>query len=242
MLHPAKPTVSAHARARSRTTIGRSSLRIVPDRSQLDGFWKLAKGAVEGDLGEGALENGELLVVQLREESFRNSAHVDRRCDGQPVQPGLCQLDHDTATVGIGVGTTHQTFVNEPADAPSHAGARDEGTVRQLCPPQRASSDGQLSQDVEVGQGQTGLAFEIGLELAQKRRMGPEQRIPRLQAAPARHLPRRDAIEMSRSVRLRRYLHMQSSADKLLVLASISIAQGDLRMIKDVEVDEVLGF
>jgi len=35
---------------------------------------------------------------------------------------------------------------------------------------------------------------------------------------------------------------MQSSADKLLVLASISIAQGDLRMIKDVEVDEVLGF
>ena len=28
----------------------------------------LAKGAVEGDLGEGGLENGELLVVQLREE------------------------------------------------------------------------------------------------------------------------------------------------------------------------------
>lgn len=30
--------------------------------------YALAKGAVEGDLGEGALENGELLVVQLREE------------------------------------------------------------------------------------------------------------------------------------------------------------------------------
>jgi hypothetical protein len=30
--------------------------------------YALAKGAVEGDLGEGALENGELLVVQLGEE------------------------------------------------------------------------------------------------------------------------------------------------------------------------------
>ena len=30
--------------------------------------YALAKGAVEGDLGEGALENGELLVVQLRDE------------------------------------------------------------------------------------------------------------------------------------------------------------------------------
>ena len=30
--------------------------------------YALAKGAVEGHLGEGALENGQLLVVQLREE------------------------------------------------------------------------------------------------------------------------------------------------------------------------------
>src|SRR5437870_9224259 len=58
------------------------------------------------------------------------------------------------------------TFVNEPGDAPSHAGARDEGTVRQFCHPQRTSSHGQLSQHVEVRQGQTGLAFEVGLELA----------------------------------------------------------------------------
>jgi hypothetical protein len=28
------------------------------------------------------------------------------------------------------VGTTNQAFVNEPADAPSHAGALDEGPVR----------------------------------------------------------------------------------------------------------------
>jgi len=35
---------------------------------------------------------------------------------------------------------------------------------------------------------------------------------------------------------------MQSSADKLLVLASISITEGDLRIIKAVGVDEVLGF
>jgi hypothetical protein len=30
--------------------------------------YALAKGAVDGDLGEGALENRELLVVQLRDE------------------------------------------------------------------------------------------------------------------------------------------------------------------------------
>src|SRR5207248_3527510 len=97
---------------------------------------------------------------------------------------------------------------------------RDERPVRQLCHAERTSSDGQLSQHVEVGQGQTGLAFEIGLKLAQKGRMGPEQRVPCLQAAPARHLPRRDPIEMSRGVPFRRYLHMQSSPGKLLVIAS----------------------
>ena len=30
--------------------------------------YALAEGAVEGDFGEGALENGEFLVVQLRKE------------------------------------------------------------------------------------------------------------------------------------------------------------------------------
>src|SRR5438034_4246118 len=33
------------------------------------------------------------------------------------------------------------------------------------------------------------------------------------------------------------YLHMQSPAGKLLVVASISIIEGNLRMIKEVEVD-----
>src|ERR1700693_2353637 len=94
---------------------------------------RLAKGAVEDDLGQGALENGELLVVQLSDEFIGNSAHVDRSCDGQTLQSGVCQLDHDTARVGIGVGTTNQAFVNEPGDAPGHAGACDEGSVRQLC-------------------------------------------------------------------------------------------------------------
>ena len=48
---------------------------------------------------------------------------MDRSGDGQTVQSGVSQLDHDTARVGIGVGTTNQAFVNEPGDAPSHAGA-----------------------------------------------------------------------------------------------------------------------
>src|SRR5713226_2888159 len=42
---------------------------------------------------------------------------------------------------------------------------------------------------------------------------------------------------MGSGVRFRRYLHMQSVAGKLLVAASISIIEGDLRMIKEVEVD-----
>src|SRR6266851_3364093 len=45
------PSALAHAPARRRRRV-----------------YALAKRAVEGDLGEGALENGELLVVQLREE------------------------------------------------------------------------------------------------------------------------------------------------------------------------------
>ena len=129
------------------------------------------------------------------------------------------------------------TFVNEPGDAPSHAGARDEGTVRQFCHPQRTSSDGQLSQHIEVGQGQTGLAFEIGLKLAQKRGVGPEQRIPRLQATPARHLPRHDPIEMCSGVRFRMYLHMQSPEGMIVVVASISITRKEIAVIKEVEVD-----
>src|SRR5437764_14269638 len=42
---------------------------------------------------------------------------------------------------------------------------------------------------------------------------------------------------MSRGVPFRGYLHMQSSAARLLVVASISIIEGDLRMIKEIEVD-----
>src|SRR5438128_2085588 len=37
-------------------------------RVQQGAAYALTKRAVEGDLGEGALENGELLVVQLREK------------------------------------------------------------------------------------------------------------------------------------------------------------------------------
>ena len=92
--------------------------------------YALAKGAVERDPGEGGLENGELLVVELRDQWIGNSADVDRGCDGQTVQSRVCQLDHYAACIGIGVGTTNQAFVNEPADAPSHAGALDEGPVR----------------------------------------------------------------------------------------------------------------
>src|SRR5256885_5113035 len=45
--------------------------------------------------------------------------------------------------------------------------------------------------------------FRSGLELAQQRGVGPEQRIPRLQAAHARHLPGQDPVEMSSDVPFR---------------------------------------
>jgi predicted dehydrogenase len=116
--------------------------------------------------------------------------------------------------------------VNEPGDAPSHARARDEGPIRQLRHSQRTSSDGQLSQHVEVGQGQTRLALEIGLKLAQERGVGPKQPVPRQQAPPARHLFRQDPIEVSSRVRFRKYLHMQSPENKILACASISTSPG----------------
>src|SRR5437667_290147 len=82
----------------------------------------------------------------------------------------------------------HQAFLNEPDDAPCHAGARAEGLAR---PP----------------------------------------------AAPARHHPRQDPIEMCGGVRFRRYLHMQSVEAIIFVLASISNTRRRLLMIKEVEVD-----
>src|SRR5207237_2064268 len=88
------------------------------------------------------------------------------------------------------------------------------------------------------GQVQARLAFEIGRELAQKRGVGPEQRVPRLQTAPTRQLPGHDPIEMRGGVRFREYLHMQSPGSKILAPASISITQQEIaKMIKEVEVD-----
>jgi len=162
---------------------------------------------------------------------------VDWSCDGQTVQSRVCQQDHDTACVGIGVGTTNQAFVNEPGDPPGHAGTGDEGPVRQLCHPQRTTSARQLSEHVEVGQRQTGLAFEIGLKLAQERGVGPEQCAPRLQPAPARHLFRDDPIEVSRGVGFGQYLHMQPPESKVFASASIREGRGRrLRMINELEV------
>src|SRR5438874_6319741 len=162
-----------------------------------------AKRAVEGDLCQGTLENGQLLVVQVRDEEIRNAAQVHRSCAGQPLQSGVCHQDDDTAVVGIGVATTNQAFVNEPGHPPGHAGTGDERAVRQLCHPQRTTGERQLSEHVVVGQGQAGLALEIGLKPAHEGGVGPEQRVPRLQSAPAWQRPRHDPIEASRSIGFR---------------------------------------
>src|SRR5260221_3572565 len=54
----------------------------------------------------------------------------------------------------------------------------------------------------------SGFALEIGLELAQQRGVGAEQRVPCPQAAPARHLSGDDPIELSGGVRFPKYLHV----------------------------------
>jgi hypothetical protein len=41
--------------------------------------WHSTKGAVDGDLVQGALENGERLIIRLLDEQFRDPVEVHRR-------------------------------------------------------------------------------------------------------------------------------------------------------------------
>src|SRR5450631_1171978 len=80
-----------------------------------------AKPAVERHLGQGALKNGKLLVVQFRDKEIEDAAHVDRSCFGQAVQTGVGQHNGDPTRVAIGSGSTNQAVVNQSGDPPRHA-------------------------------------------------------------------------------------------------------------------------
>src|SRR4051812_15925469 len=91
-----------------------------------------AKRAVDGDLGQSVLENGELLIVELREEQFRDPAQVDRSGFGEARHAGVGQGYDDTACVRIGVGSPDETFLDQPGHPAGHARPRDERPGREL--------------------------------------------------------------------------------------------------------------
>ena len=59
-----------------------------------------------------------------------------------------------------------EPFIGQPGDATGHAGPRDERPVRQLGHAQLPLGLRQLSEHVEVGQGQARLSLEIRVESA----------------------------------------------------------------------------
>src|SRR2546429_6501805 len=91
-----------------------------------------AERAVDGDLVESVLEDGELLIVELREEQVRDPAQVDRSGLGEARNAGVGQRDDDTASVRIGVGSPGEAFIDQPGYTPGHTGLRDERPGREV--------------------------------------------------------------------------------------------------------------
>src|SRR5437899_5773416 len=99
-----------------------TTARMVAVTSLLLGRSRLsAKRAVDGDLVQSVLESGELLIVELRDEQFRDPAQVDRSGLGEARHAGVGQRDDDTACVRIGVGSPDEAFLDQPGDTAGHA-------------------------------------------------------------------------------------------------------------------------
>ena len=71
-----------------------------------------AKRAVDGDLVQGALENRELLIIEARQEILRDPAGVGRHALGQPCDAGIGEGNHDAPSVGAGVRSTNEAFID----------------------------------------------------------------------------------------------------------------------------------
>ena len=162
------------------------ALRIHPPRFQADagrnrGFtgieriWLSPKRAIDGDLVHDALESSQLSLTEPRDKEIGDRAQVDRRRIGKAGHARIGQHDHDTPSVCIGIGSTNQAFVNQPRDAASHARPRDERPGREVGHAQLAAREGQLCEHIEIGQGQSGLLFEIRIELAHERGVRPQE-------------------------------------------------------------------
>src|SRR4051812_12676719 len=66
------------------------------------------------------LEHGELLIVQLPDERFRDPAQVDRSGLGEARDAGVGQRDDDTACVRTGVGSPNEAFLDQPGHTAGH--------------------------------------------------------------------------------------------------------------------------
>ena len=74
----------------------------------------------------------------------------------------------------------------EPVDQPGHAGSGQQHGVGELGHPQPPVGRlGQLNQHVVAAEGQRVLGDELGLEHAHQRRVGPQERAPRVHLARA---------------------------------------------------------
>jgi hypothetical protein len=156
-----------------------------------------AERAVDDDFVESALEDGELLFIQLRDEHFRDGPEMDRSGLGEAGHSGVGQLNDDATSVRAGVRSPDEAFFDQPGDTPRHAGPRDERPVRELRHAQLAPRLGQLSDHVEEGLSQSRRLCEVGLEPAHERGMCPEERCPGLEAAPVGQSLRPEPFEES---------------------------------------------
>ena len=88
-----------------------------------DGAGRLStkRAVVDDDLAQSALENRELLIIELRDEQFRDAAQVDRSGLGQARHAGVGQCDDDGACVTIGVRSPDESFIDQAGDTPGHA-------------------------------------------------------------------------------------------------------------------------
>ncbi len=174
-------------------------------------FWVSAEGAVDDDLVQGALEEGELLIIELGEEQLGDPAGVDGRRLSEAGDACLGERHDDTAGVGTCSVSADEACINQPGDATGHARPRDERPVRQFRHAQLTVGLRQLREHVEVGQGQARLSFEICIESAYERGVGLQHRAPGRQPTAARYLLLDEPVEELGDIGLRKYLHVQLS-------------------------------
>src|SRR4051794_34112195 len=179
---------SGTARSRIRSASGGPGASSTTARMVALLVWVSAKRAVDDDFVQRALEMRELPIVELSNEQLRDPAGMDGRRLTETGHARLGERHYDAAGVGACCVPADEAFIHQPGDAAGHARPRDERPIRQLCDAQLTVGLRQLSEHVEVGQGQPRLSLQIRIQSAHERGVRPQQRAPGLQPTPARHL------------------------------------------------------